>query len=227
MAFGIDATSDATVLPTGGTSISWSHTCAANANKLVLVCGNGLSVANRSVTSATYNGDACTEIKQQDGSSWAHVAVFKRDSPDTGSSFTATFNFAADQSQIAASGISFIDAATTDGAGFGAAASTANPSVTVTDSANTDIVLGVLFSDTGPDATTNADGTEIFEHEDINSDSDYSFQRYTATGANQVVSWTCSDTANPWAIAAVAIKGAAGGAVVAPLFYPRKVFFEV
>lgn len=212
MAFDIDATSDATVV-LDATSISWSHTCAASSNKLVLVCGNGLSVAaaQRDVSSCTYNGDACTQIVQSSHTSWASSAIYKRDSPDTGSAFTAVFNFSEVQSQIAASAISFIDAEATDGAGFEANGTTANPSVTVTDSANGDIVLGVLFSDTGPDATTNADGTEIFEHENINSDSDYSFQRFTATGANQVVSWTCSDTANAWAIAAVAIKGVAGG----------------
>jgi hypothetical protein len=176
--------------------------------------GNGLNGADRSVATVTYNGDSCSLIKAQEPpTNWSHVEIWGRNNPDivTGNVVT-TFNVS--QSQLTASGISFIDADATNGAGFGAAASTANPSVTVTDSANGDIVVGVLFSDTGPVATTTEDGTLIGEDENINADSDSNRQRFTATGANQVVSWTCSDTTNEWAIAAVAIKSGVVGSTI-------------
>jgi hypothetical protein len=146
-------------------------------------------------------------VRQDAATDWSHVEIWERNNPDIATG-NVVVSYGTGQFQIAASGISFIDAAATNGTGVGAAASTANPSVTVTDSANGDIVVGVLWSDTGSDATTTEGGTLIGEDEDIASDSDSNRQRYTATGANQVVSWTCSDTASPWAIAAVAIKSA-------------------
>ena len=219
MALAVDATSHATAETADDNSITWAHTVGVGANKLVALVGNGLgdTVANRQVSTMTYNGVAMTEAVDSNAATWASSSIWYLDSPTAdGAPHNIVVTWAATQSQKAGVGISFTDAATGVAAVGENTASTANPSLTIVDSQSGDICVSVLFSDTGPDATTTEGGTLLFEDEDIESDSDFSAQRQTATGASTVCSWTCSDTANPWAVCGMAVRAAAGGADAIP-----------
>ena len=208
MAFGIEATSH-TLEIADDTSITWSHTVGVGANKLVVLLGNGWGdvPSTRQVSSVTYNGTALTEAVDANNTNWSSSSIWYLDSPTAdGSPHNIVATWVGTQSQKAGVGVSFNDAATGVAATGTNTGSSANPSCTIASSQSGDICLSVLFSDTGPVATTTADATELFEDEDINSDSDYSTQQQTATGANTVCSWTCSDTTNPWAVCGLAVR---------------------
>jgi hypothetical protein len=214
MAFGVDVVSHPSPV-TGVQSITGSHTCGAGATKLVILPGNGLSsvpATERDVTGCTYNGVACSFVAREDNSTnWAHAEIWQLNSPATGAAhdWVVTYGNSAIQSQIAASAISFNDAAAASGTPNTAEGSGANANVTVVDSASGDIVVSNTFSDVGPISATTEAGTLIAEDEDISSDSDYNAQRQVASGASTVCSWTHS--AELWAACGVAIRTAGGG----------------
>lgn len=221
MPLAVDLTSHASAASGGGiTSLSWNHTCSVGANKLAVLSGSGFSgiIAQRQVSQVSYNsinlagGEA---VDSDNAANWASTSIWYTDSPTAdGAAHTITVSWGTGQSQAAGVGISFT------GADLGVAAvgegegSTANPSCTIASSQSGDICISVVFSDTGPVTTTNANGTEIFEDEDINADSDFSTQRQTAVGASTVCSWTCSDTTNPWAACGMAIRGTPSGPTI-------------
>lgn len=219
MAFGIDATSHATAETTDDNSITWAHTVSVGANKLVALVGNGLgdTVANRQMSTMTYNGIAFTgEAVDSNATTWSSSSIWYLDDPTAdGAAHNIVATWVASQSQKAGVGVSFNEAEAGVAAVGENTASTANPSLTIADSASGDICVSVLFSDTGPDATTTEGATLLFEDENIENDSDYSTQHQTASGTNTVCSWTCSDTANPWAVCGLAVRDAGGAPAAA------------
>lgn len=218
MAFGVDATSHATATGTDGTGLTWAHTCGASANKLVALVGGGVSVGSKEISSMTYNGIAFTgEAVDGNNASWAGTAIWYLDNPTAdGNPHNIVATWAATQSQRAGAAISFNEAATGVAATGTNTGTSANPSVTVASSQSADIVVSVVFSDSGPNATMDENGTLIAEDENVESDSDYNAQRQTASGASTVCSWTCSDSGDPWGACALAVRAAAGGGGTGP-----------
>lgn len=217
MAFGVDTTSHATAIGGGGNSITWAHTCGAGANKLVVTIGTGSSgLTDRTVSTVTYNGAACSKLGSADDGAFERHEIWRLNSPATGSSLNIVATLAGlGANQIAAGAISFNDSATAEGASSSNNASSTNPTVTVVDSANGDIVVSACSDDGSASATTEA-GTLVWEDEDVGADSDFNCQRQVATGASTVCSWT-NGTSAGWAAVGVAIKAAAGAAPFIPI----------
>ena len=178
-----------------------------SANKLFVLIGTGMNGSARTVSSVTFGSDTLSFVGSQDTTAdFERVEIWEKTDPTVQTAnVVVTCNGTC---QIGASAIGLIGAGT-DGTIYGGEGTTADPSVTVVDSANGDLVLGVYMSDLGPDGTTTENGTLIGEVENISGDSDFSSQRYDATGSNTVVSWTAAFTSpSKWAIAAFAVKPA-------------------
>jgi len=195
--------------------LTWTHTCGASANKLVVLVGSGHAVAfDRTVSAVTYNGVSLTLVGASDDGNFQRVEIWQLHNPPTGSAYTVsvTWNGAGSGLDLAGGSISFIDAAATLGTLYGDTNNLANPSVTVVDSASGDIVVSVMANDVGPDGNSTPGATVIYDREDVDLDSDYGAQYQTASGANTVASWTAvAPTSGAWAIAGVAVKAAAAG----------------
>jgi len=211
VALSVDTTSHATASPndTNGL-ISWTHTVTAGANKLLVTLGSGSTgLADRSANTVKFNGVDLTFVVAADDSGFQRGEIWELHNPPTGAAYTIDADFGSPVTQnpdLAAGAISFFGAATALGTGYADENTTANPSLTVVDSANGDIVVSVLSSDVGPDSATTEGGTLIWEDENVDSDSDYAAQRQVATGANTVASWTSGAPAPGfWVMAAVAV----------------------
>lgn len=206
MAFGVDTTSHATPV-LALTSITWAHTCGASANKLLIFIGTGASVIGvRTVSTVTYNGVACSFVGFGDDASFERCEIWQMVNPPTGSAFNIVATCGGAPNQLVAGAISYIDAAASLGAPSSNTASTANPSVTVVDSASGDHVVSMVASDEGPLSTMTENGTLIWEDEDVGADSDFNAQRQVATGASTVCGWTAASTGQKWATVGVAVK---------------------
>ena len=202
-----DTTSHATAVVNAGTTLTWAHTCGASANKLIILPAVGIDGVLQ-YSSVTYNTVPATQLISQGNGTFCTQEIWSLDNPDTGSAFNivATVTGSPGTTKRAAAAISF-SGVTSEGTAVGNSGVTANPSVTVTDSANGDYVVSSLLSDIGSLGSTTEAGTIIFEDEDfVDGDLDYNSQYQVATGANAVASWTSG--ADGWAAAAVAIKGA-------------------
>jgi len=211
--FGVDATSHGAAEVGGDGVITWSHTCGASANKLVVQIGAGdATLTNRAAESVAYNGVALANLGASDDGSFERAEIWRLNSPGTGSALnivvTATSPGA--PGQLACGAVSFNDADAAEGAASTNTGTSADPTVTVADSANGDIVVSILATDLGAGGDTTENGTLIWEDEDVAGDSDFNAQRQVATGANTVCGWTSG--ANGWATMGVAVKPTAGSA---------------
>lgn len=211
MAFGVDTTSHATALPnTGGgasVGITWNHTCAASANKLVVTVSIGsTTLTARNVASVTYNGVALTQIIEQDDGNFEHSEIWRLNNPPTGSSFAILVKTVSDTGgvQMAAGAISFNDADAAEGTPAGATGTSTNPTVSVT-SAVGDICVDAYATDAGGGSAETL--TLIWKDISVaGGDSDFGSQRTTAIGSSTAMTWTNSGTLDGWSLCAVAIK---------------------
>ena len=219
MAFSVDNVGGVSV-STGGTSLTLSgFVLDASANLIMVGLGIGygnadpMSVVNTGYP--TWNGTAMTAVasSESDDANFCGVEWFYIKNPTTGTHDVVVDWGPQTNVKSAITVISFIDAdvsGTTFGTASISTASATNPTVTVADSANGDIVVSIVNTD-GSSSATNQAGTLIYDAEDIGSDIDINAQYQTATGTNTVCSWTNSTT-DPYAASGVAVKGIAAAA---------------
>lgn len=221
MAFGVESTNGGSKDGfSPGTTLTISHTVTA-ANLLLVGVGVGFDDVGTDpltvLTGVTYNGVAMTAVSgsDSDDNSFEGCRWYSLASPATGThDVVITVNN--NDAQIGVGIIGFTDANTTLKTPSVATNTTANPSVTVVDTASGDIVVSALATDGSSGATT-AGGT-VFTNgdiEDINSDSDFNFQYQTASGANTNCTWTNSTTGSGWATSGLAVRAAGGGGAAA------------
>lgn len=200
---------------------TWSHTCAANVNKLVVTIHGG-SATIPHASAVTYNSVAMTRAIVVDDGAFEGVEIWYLDNPTTGSAQTISVNLAGNN-QFFGTAIGLVNSASgAPRATNSTTGSAANPSVSVTTLAG-DIVIGAYASDLGPLGSTTAGGTQIAEAEDVNADSDFSAEYYTASGSSQAVAWVAPAVgATPpsdglWAIAGASFPPAtATSATITP-----------
>lgn len=171
-------------------------------------------------TSVIWNStDTLTVVsgsEKDDGNDWSSVAWYAFASPSTGTgTVVLTWPTAIDQSSIHCVGIQNYTSTGTPSVANG---TTANPSVTVVDSSSGEYVFAILSDDNSTGATTPG-ATELFDYEDVGSDTDHNSQYTTASGANTAMSWTQSSSGVGWAASglAIAYSGGGGGTAV-PVF---------
>jgi hypothetical protein len=210
---------------TNGASLTVAITATANTKRFYLGLAVGLTTADpigafEISGTITWNSGAQSftgipSSKEGDGN-FCGTKWYYLDNPASGSSGIVITNNAGGTVQMAAGAIGYTDAGLTHTAYINTA-STANPSVTCTGSANGDDVLGILFSDTGPVATTTETDTLIGEVENLSADTDCNVQVGSATGASFVSDWTCSDTTNGWSVSALTVNIAPVTRIITPI----------
>ena len=212
MAFTPDVVSHATPVVGANGDISWNHTCAAGANKLVIQIGAGAgagAVDRRNVASVTYNGVSCSQIGEVDDGNFEHGELWQLNNPPTGSSFAIVVTMVGTgdiNDQTVAGAVSFFDADPIVGAPSTNTTTSTNPVVTVADTLVGDFVIALAVSDSGNLATLTQNGTLLWEDEDYGGgDSDANAQSKIAIGKNTVCSWICSSS-QLWCAIGVAIR---------------------
>jgi len=202
---------------TGGNSpgvnsvVQISNFTVTSANKLIVLVGIGGNINNPHVTSITFGADNLTYVGSISDSNWCNAEIWEKHNPTIQTStITVTIN---ESVQLAAGAIGFIDASVNLGTFYSNVDDTANPSVTITDSANGDIVVSTMVTDLGPVGTTTENGNLIYEAENINDDIDFNSQWQNASGPNTVCSWTSAapPVSNFWVAAGVAVKPLSAG----------------
>ena len=194
----------------GAGSISWQHIVGSNDTLLEVFVGQGNTSAIDRVTGVTWNGAAMSLKDAQNDANWVTVQIWELINPTP-----ATANIVvsvSNTSQLVGNSISFDGASTTTRAvSKGTTNNATDPTLTVVDSANGDIVISFWGTDDSVPATT-ALGTSIQDVENFAADTSWNSQYQTATGANTVCGWThTSGGGGGGALIGVAIKQAAGG----------------
>ena len=192
------------------TSLTFAHTITS-ANLLIVgvAAGDNVRFANGSVSGITYGGVALTKVVHQDEAQFEFVEIWKLANPTPGTA-NVVVSFTGTMHELSAGSTGFIGADTTLGTPSSAFGTTANPSVNVA-SATGSIVYGVYASDLGPVGTTTPVGTQLWEFENVNSDSDFSAQQL-AGSATVACGWTAAASSpDKWAIAGVSINAGGGG----------------
>lgn len=212
MAFAVENVAGNSAVGSASTlQISAFTITAANLLLVAATLGDDTPAASV-VTGITANGAAMTAVASSGASDgiWASCVWYRKDTPAAGN-IIASYSGVIDAStQKALHAVSFTDADLTLGTPSATNGTTANPSVTVADSASGDIVVACVANDNEGGNTVQAN-TLIFEVENLNSDTDHSSQYKTATGANTVMSWTQSGSGNGWAASGLAVSAGAGG----------------
>jgi len=210
VAFGVETVGGQTRT---GTNAALSFTVtSANLLLVGISIGQGTPATILSGIAVSRNAQSFSAVASSnvDDGVFCGVKWYRLDNPSAGTSdITSTGLDAAAQGAVHA--VSFIDANLTLNAASTATGTSANPSVTVAASASGDIVVAVSANDNSTGATTPAN-TEIFDGEDVSTDTDHNSQYKTATGANTVMSWTQSGSGDGWAASGLAVSPTGGAA---------------
>lgn len=211
--------------PTGGSSVAATTTLTVSytvtaATVLLVGVGIGFNDAGTDpltgVTGVTWNGSAMTAVagSDSDDNNFVGARWYQINSPATGTHdvvLTTTTNSIQRSVHI----IAFTDASTTLGTPSVATGTTANPSVTVVDTASGEIVVALSVNDNDSGNTVQAN-TLIYEIESLDNDTEHSSQYLaTAVGANTSMTWTQTGSGDGWATNGLAVAEADGGAGVA------------
>lgn len=211
MAVAREAVSGGSIQNTAVITVAGFTVTSANLMLVALSVGDDFPVGADASTVTWNTSQTLTKVASSsiDDGNWASVVWYQLVNPTaaTASVVATIAGFTPDQfvvHVVTFTGYSSLGTPST------ATATTANPSVTVVDSASGDIVVAVMATDGSGVATTEAN-TLIFEVENLGSDTDHNSQNKTATGASTVMSWTNSTTGDGWAASGLAVKGAGGG----------------
>jgi len=199
MAFAVGSTNAGTT-GAAGTTISWSHTIEANANKIVITI-----TCNGTVSGVTVGGVSATQ-RSDANSGGNHAYTYTLDNPATGAQtiiVTKTSGV-----EVAAGSVTFIDAKAGIGAAPTATGFFVNPSNTVTTTGTGDGVCVDAIWSGNPPLTVGAGRTQIWNRPNYGGgarDGASSYESFTG-GGNPSMDWTMSKDA--WAWAAVEIQAA-------------------
>ncbi len=209
------ATSFGSSSSAGSGTYNFPVTIASGVTLLMVGLSIGCTAANpfSVFTSLVWNtSETIAQVSgsQTDDNNFEGVAWYSLVNPTPGSfNVGVTFNAAY---QVGVTVAQFTDASlvieTPSITAEGGSAS-ANPSLTVVDTASGNCVLAILANDSQDDITGQS-GTDI-GNAFVATDSHFAGQYTTASGANTVMSWTEGSTGASWVISGVAISGPAGG----------------
>ncbi|HEY6947340.1 MAG TPA: hypothetical protein VI297_00880, partial [Gemmatimonadales bacterium] len=190
--------------------LSWSHTVGTGSNPLLVV---GVSVSTgKTVTSVTYRGAALTYLGDANNSQAgmrAELWYLKAPAPGTGTVSVSVSG----KTEVVGGAVSFFG--TDQFAPFGSVVSASSNSTTAsvaTASGASDLVISVLVIGGSAASRTPAAGqTELW---DLYSSVISGGASAAAGGGSVTMGWTAS-SAQPWALAAAAIKPAPAGVALA------------
>ncbi|WP_418315731.1 DUF4347 domain-containing protein [Piscinibacter sakaiensis] len=189
--------SSAKTIDAGATSLTWSHTVNAGADRMMVVA---LSLILGQSTSVNYGGTPMTLIGRYTGMHSHTVEFWRLLTPAVGSA-NVVANFDMSRTVIGgAATFNGIDQTTPTGTVVGASADSTTASVTVA-SAPGDLVIDALFVDMETGVTAAAGQTEHWELYNGRTGSGST----KAGAASVTMTWTLAG-ADEWNIAAVALK---------------------
>jgi len=213
MALAVDSTAHKVATVGASDPYTWSHTCNAAANVLLILFSAGQSILNeRTVGSASYNSVAASSVAAADDTIFEASSIWVKTSPSSGSNTVSVSMVAHNASDRQAAGysISFTGAQTTLGASGTTNGTGSNPSTGAISTNVGDILVAVLASDFSNTNTVTSPGVLIFSDSNVNADSDFSAQYVVATGSTTTASWTAgSDGVQGHAVAYVVVQQAA------------------
>jgi hypothetical protein len=201
----------------------YSFTVSAGSNRL-LVLAIGFGDAGARVTNAapTWGGRTMTTAGTANEGVWVGAQLYYLNDADialgSGTAFSISFAELVDQLGLSAIAYSGVDQTTSIGTPVTGTGQSTNPgTLSVTGTASTDLVVGVVMSDTENTASIapTSPGTQISEVGNIGSDTTLNFQSSPGTGGTVSIAWTDA-TSDRWAAAAVRLLAAAGGAAGQP-----------
>lgn len=199
----------------GGSGVAGANATAAafsvtSAN--IIFAAVTLGDETRVPNAPTRDGQTFTAVSGSDADEgvWTFVRWYYLLSPNTGSADVVTVGTGLDQLGLHV--ISFTGASTTiktPSIFTTSSSSGSNPTLTVVDSADGDIVFGAMSHD-GQAQNTGASGTVIADFDDLEGDTDHISQYVTASGANTVLTFLNTTAGERVAISGLAV-GSAGG----------------
>ena len=201
-------------------SRTWSHTCSASSTILLVLVGTGTTSGTDVVTGVTYNSVAMSRVDTQSDGSFERVFIYKLTSSLSSSAQTIAVNYSSGSTvQIFGCAVSADGASTTLGTVSKTTTNADPATLTVVDSANGNVVVGMMANDQGGNVQVYS-GTFIGAATAGPGDSTFSGQSQTATGANTVLSWDMV-SADVFAAIGVAIKetGGSGGSKAGSVYY--------
>lgn len=209
---------DASSTRSGTTSspATWSHTTSGSDRLLVLAVNNW---AGRENLSATYNSVSMTEACTAADSNNDNITLFYLVNPASGAN-TASISVGSGR-DIAAAANSYtsVDQATPVGTCNTATGNSTGPSVTVTSSGDTQLIVdGLTFYITGG-CSVGAGQTARATYVGFNSWDDVCTSEEDGASPNVVMSYTTGNVS--WAIAGIPLNGAA--AAEGGVFNPRRI----
>lgn len=210
---------------TNVSSLTWSHVCTGTSGDGILTvpAGFGHDPASAAISSATFNGVACSPITGFDleDTNFNGLKGFYLLTPPVGTfSVVVTYSGLLDQVGAGACSYTGVNQATPFGtavmaSGLGAAASTG--AITL---ASGEIAIGAIASDsnggTAPLPLSIAGGgASRWERENVGSDTSYAQGEWSGGPGSVTPSWTQNN--DHWVIGAIPLKGAgAAGTTITP-----------
>lgn len=198
------------------TSITWSHTCSASANRLLLagfhVGQNSGSDATKTISGVTYNGVAMTSlgVRHANDGTAGYVHVWALVAPASGANnIVATFASAPSSCVYGSLSFTDVDQTTAWSTPVSAAGDSATSSVAVTSNTSGNIIA--FFVDSGNDTSTNPTaGTKRYQVNGNHSSGGGCGCAATipATGSSVTCSWGL--TSDWWSIFAVEVRAVSG-----------------
>lgn len=197
-------------------TLTWSHTCSGSDRVLYALLEFDATAVT--VSSVTYNGAALTSVGRVAGagSFGGVVEIWRRIAPSTGAN-NIVANFSAN-TDIVGGGHSFTgaDQTTPNGTFTSATGTSTAPSVSITSASDEIVIDGVLHTHSTGGTPTLSVGAGQTQRWNATPSVWIVGGGSTEAGAGSVtMSWTASPS-DPWAIAGVSVKPAAGGAVTTP-----------
>lgn len=200
-------------IPGGSTHSISTHTVTSATRLMALVSLGSGREPNRTVSGISWDTagtpQAFSLVGKIDDGSFETAEIWQLNNPTAGNK-NCTITIGDTIGQLAWGLIGVLNPGAT-GTPANGQNTTANPSITVADTANDDLVFSVLASDAGGGTAPSANAVQLWAYD--NTDSSFVGQRQTATGADTVCAFT--DDAVPagwWVVEAVAIHQAAGAA---------------
>lgn len=213
------ATFDAASVAKSGTatSLSWSHTTSADADRIMLVGCFAAAGVIGSISSVTYNGVGATERYDAQYETFHLHGLYTLVDPDSGSN-TVVITWSASQDQQGGVAMTFYGRnTTTPFADVTAAtgATTGPATVTVPNVVSGDIVVdfATSYSYGAGNSAATVGANQTSRAADISSPAFVVYMGSTQAGADGgVMSWTLDTDTSTWGIIGVRLPAAAAGA---------------
>lgn len=220
MSVTVDAVANSAAQSGTFSSYSWSHTCGASANLLVVLENNAAGTGGVTPTSVTYNSVSLTQLTAASiiGGTYFETGTWYLVNPPTGSAYTVAVTLPSSQAFGGSGSISFSGVNTTtpfytSGAGTNQSSSGSPPfNVTATGAGTNDLYVGGIFIHASG-VTSSSPSTNQWNIQSIGGQTAASGDTQTSSGGTFAYTLT-GDAGDQFTAVAVGIQGASSASGV-------------